>query len=339
MREKPLNIPVQRDMKEVHVDTKKHGPVSLVGIEPKYSPLLHKIQPKDVVQQENSGHGPKFMSTEYKSKYKPKALEIPALTQHRRVGLKENSGFTEGLGMEPITYHPPPTYKGDVPGYCTDRPTGVSITSTDFLPSGTLHGDEFLPIIANRFDNNTGFTREVGMSLDTAMPPGLEKVPTNMVEKLKKEDPVEYLNRTHQDGPSSINTLVHSKPEKELLKTELLGRVTAGNKQPTGSTSNEKGYIPLKKHPDRFMTNYKIGYYDKTLKGLDREGCTWGGIQKAARDGFTLNTNIHKLGTDYNVTESLRRIHPHVARTLKAKDQFYDDHTYDHKQRVPGLTT
>uniref|UniRef100_A0A4W3J3N8 Uncharacterized protein n=1 Tax=Callorhinchus milii TaxID=7868 RepID=A0A4W3J3N8_CALMI len=80
-------------------------------------------------------------------------------------------------------------------------------------------------------------------------------------------------------------------------------------------------------------------YYDKTLKGLDREGCTWGGIQKAARDGFTLNTNIHKLGTDYNVTESLRRIHPHVARTLKAKDQFYDDHTYDHKQRVPGLTT
>ncbi|XP_067902961.1 stabilizer of axonemal microtubules 4 [Heterodontus francisci] len=341
MRTKPLNFPFLKDMKEVHIDTRDHGPSSITGIEPKHTPLLHQIQPQDPVMLENGGYGPSYMSTEYNAKYKLKPLEMPVFSQHKTVGKKEKSGFTEGSDLKPITYHHPLAYRGDLPGYCTDRPTGISITKSDYLPSGTLHGDEFLPVVANRSDRSTGFTRVAGLSLNTAQPSGLQNLPVDKVEKLKKEDPVEYLNRNHLDEPSSINTLTYTKPEHRPLKTELLGHVNVGAKEPTGYSINEKGYIyPAKAatDADRFLTNYKLRYYDKTPKGEDREGWTRGGIQKQFANSYVSSTKIHQHGPDYNITESLRRIHPHVARTIKSVDTFYDDHTYDHKLRPPGLT-
>ncbi|XP_078405227.1 stabilizer of axonemal microtubules 4 [Cetorhinus maximus] len=341
MRKRPLNFPFLKDMKEVHVDTRDQGPSSITGIEPKHTPLLHKIQPQDPVMQENGGYGPSYMSTEYNAKYKLKPLDLPVFSQHKTVGRKENSGFTEGSPLKPITYHHPLAYRGDLPGYCTDRPTGISITKSDYLPSGTLHGDEFLPAIANKSHRSTGFTHRAGLSLNTTLPSGLENLPTDKIEKLKKEDPVEYLNRSHLDEPRSINTLTYTKPEHRPLKTELLGNVIVGAKEPTGFSINEKGYIyPAKTatDADRFLTNYKLRYNDKTLKGEDREGWIRGGIQKQFPYSYAASSKIHQHGPDYNITESLRRIHPHVARTLKSVDEFYDDHTYDHKLRPPGLT-
>ncbi|XP_067849928.1 stabilizer of axonemal microtubules 4 [Heptranchias perlo] len=341
MRTKPLNFPFLKDMKKVHIDTRDHGPSSIVGIEPKHTPLLHKIQPQDPLIQENGGYGPNYMSTEYNTKFKLKPLDLPVFSQHKTVGKKENSGFTEGSELKPITYHHPSAYRGDLPGYCTDRPTGISITTSDYLPSGTLQGDEFLPAVANRSARGTGFTHEVGLPLNTAMPSGLQNLPTDKIEKLKKEDPVEYLNRTHLDEPSSINTLTYMKPQHRPLQTELLGRVNIGTQEPTGFSTNQKGYIYPARNvtdADRFLTSYTLGYHDKTLKGEDREGWTRGGIQKQLDNMYALSTKVHKDGHDYNITESLRRIHPHVARTIKSVDEFHDDHTYDHKLRPPGLT-
>ncbi|XP_072448295.1 stabilizer of axonemal microtubules 4 isoform X2 [Chiloscyllium punctatum] len=341
MRKKPLNFPYLKDMKEAHIDTRDHGPSSITGIEPKHIPLLHQIQPRDPVMQENGGYGPNYMSTEYSTKYKLKPLDLPVFSQHKTVGKKENSGFTEGSPLKPITYNHPLAYQGDLPGYCTDRPTGISITKLDYLPSGTLHGDEFLPAVANKADRSTGFTHRVGLSLDTALPTGLQNLPTAKVEKLKKEDPVEYLNRSHLDEPSSINSLTYTYPEHRPLKTELLGNVSVGAQELTGFSSNEKVYI----HPaktatdaDRFLTNYKLWHNDKTPKGQDREGWTRGGIQKQFPHSYATSSKIHQHGPDYNVTETLRRIQPYVVRTLKSVDEFYDDHTYDHKLRPPGLT-
>ncbi|XP_041052580.1 protein phosphatase 1 regulatory subunit 32 [Carcharodon carcharias] len=264
MRKKALNFPFLKDMKEVHIDTRDQGPSSITGIEPKHTPLLHQIQPQDPVMQENGGYGPSYMSTEYNTKYKLKPQDLPVFSQHKTVGRKENSGFTEGSPLKPITYHHPLAYRGDLP-----------------------------------------------------LPSGLENLPTDKIEKLKKEDPVEYLNRSHLDEPRSINTLTYTKPEHRPLKTELLGNVNVGAKEPTGFSSNEKGYIyPAKTatDADRFLTNYKLRYNDKTLKGEDREGWTRGGIQKQFPHSYAVSSKIHQHGPDYNITESLRRIHPHVAR-------------------------
>uniref|UniRef100_UPI00398EF0D5 stabilizer of axonemal microtubules 4 n=1 Tax=Pristiophorus japonicus TaxID=55135 RepID=UPI00398EF0D5 len=341
MRTKPLNFPFLKDMKEVHIDTRHHGPSSITGIEPKHTPLLHQIQPQDPVMEENGGYGPNYMSTEYNAKYKLKPLDLPVFSQHKTVGKTENSGFTEGSDLKPITYHHQLAYRGDLPGYITDRPTGISITQSDYLPSGTLHGDEFLPAVANRSERGTAYTHKDEVAVKTTLPSGLQNLPADKIEKLKKEDPVEYLNRTHHDEPSSLNTLTYTKPQHRPSQTELLGRAHVGTPELTGFSINQKGYIyPAKNATDagRFLTNYKLGYYDKTPKGEDREGWTRGGIQKQLADTYDLRTNIHKLSPDYNIIESLRRIHPHVARTIKSVDRFHDDHTYDHKLRPPGLT-
>ncbi|XP_072905473.1 stabilizer of axonemal microtubules 4 isoform X3 [Hemitrygon akajei] len=315
MRTKPLNFPFLKDMKEVHTDTKDHGPSFITGIQPKHVPLLHQIQSKDPVMQENRGHGPLYMSTEYNAKYK--LLHSSAFSQHKTVGKKENTGFTEGSDLSPITFHHPSTYQGDQPGYCTDWPTGISLTKSDYLPSRILHGDEFLPAITNRSNRGTSFTKKVRLSLDTVQPSELHNLPADKIAKIKKEDPAEYLHRTYLNDPSSINTLTYTKPEHKPLQAKLSGHLDVGNQESTGFTSNENGYVyPAKSatDTDRFLTNYKLWHNDKTPKGEDREGWTRGGIQKQLADGFVRSSIIHKHGPDYNITENLHRIHPHVAR-------------------------
>ncbi|XP_069755003.1 stabilizer of axonemal microtubules 4 isoform X2 [Narcine bancroftii] len=340
-RTKPLNFPFFKDMKEVHIDTRNHGPSIITGIEPKHVPLLHQIQPKDPVIQENGGHGPLYMSTEYKTKYKLKPQDSQAFSQHKTAGKKERSGFTAGSDLKPITFHHPSAYRGDQPGYCTDRPTGISISKSDYLPSGNLHEDAFLPAIANRSDRGTGFTNEVRLSLDTAQSNELQNLPADRIVKLKKEDPVEYLHRTHLEDPSSINTLTYTKPVHRPLGEKLPCNISVGAQGSTGFTTNEKGYVhPSKSASDanRFLTNYKLRFDDKTPKGVDREGWTRGGIQKQLSDGFVRSTHLHKYGSECNITESLRQIHPHVVRTIKSVDKHHDHQTNDHKQCPPGLT-
>ena len=39
---------------------------------PKYQPHLHKIRPKDPVEQNHFGHGPEYMETEYKTTFENK---------------------------------------------------------------------------------------------------------------------------------------------------------------------------------------------------------------------------------------------------------------------------
>ncbi|XP_032894929.1 protein phosphatase 1 regulatory subunit 32 isoform X1 [Amblyraja radiata] len=340
MRTKPLHFPYLKDLKEVHIDTRDHVPPIITRKEPKHVPLLHQLQPKDPALQENEGHGPLYMSTEYCTKYERKPLNPPALSELKTIGKKENTGFTEGSPLKPITFHPPLAFRGDKPAFCTDRPTGISITKSDYLPSATLHGDEFLPVIANKSDRSTGFTHQIALNLDTVQSTELQNLPVDKIEKLKKDDPVEYLHRTHLDEPSSINTLTYTDRQQRPVQNILPGNIHVGSKETTGFTANENVFVyPAKTatDADRFLTNYNLRYNDKTPKGEDREGWTRGGILKQVPDGFMRSTTMHKHGPDYNITESLRRTHPHVARTIKSVDEHHDDHMYDHKQRPPGL--
>ena len=48
------------------------------------------------------------------------------------LGPNEVSGFVHNKNIEPLTFHPDLCFKGNLPGWATDRPTGVSIFKTDY---------------------------------------------------------------------------------------------------------------------------------------------------------------------------------------------------------------
>ena len=50
------------------------------------------------------------------------------------IGLKEESGFVHNINEEPVTFQPGAAHAGNVPGWYTNRPTGVTITTTDYRP-------------------------------------------------------------------------------------------------------------------------------------------------------------------------------------------------------------
>uniref|UniRef100_A0A8C0IPX2 Uncharacterized protein n=1 Tax=Chelonoidis abingdonii TaxID=106734 RepID=A0A8C0IPX2_CHEAB len=72
-------------------------------------------------------------------------------------------------------------------------------------------------------------------------------------------------------------------------------------------------------------------FYDNTLKGVDREGWTRGGIQPQQPGGFATNNHVTGLGSNPNATETLRRVHPHVGRTITMVDPFYRDTPHDNR--------
>ncbi|VTJ57423.1 Hypothetical predicted protein [Marmota monax] len=75
-------------------------------------------------------------------------------------------------------------------------------------------------------------------------------------------------------------------------------------------------------------------YFENIPKGLDREGWTRGSIQPQKMGGYALNQPVTRMEATPNPTESLRRLHPHVGRTLTSVDPFYRD--TPHSSRYPA---
>ncbi len=54
-------------------------------------------------------------------------------------------------------------------------------------------------------------------------------------------------------------------------------------------------------------------FVDRTPKGRDRAGNTWGNTQRQKEDGFTKSTQVHDFGSQLNSTATLRRLEPYAA--------------------------
>ncbi|XP_044126848.1 protein phosphatase 1 regulatory subunit 32 [Bufo gargarizans] len=243
-------------VKSVHFDTRDHGSEVIPGILPQHRPLLLAPQGKGSPDMENFQHGPSFMSTEYKTRFTPKATHHPGLTQRAKIGEMENSGFTEGSNLEPITHDPFSQHR--VPkGY--HRLMGHSITKTDFLPASILQGREPLPALARNSDRDSGFSRELDQVLRT-------------------------------NGP--LNDCRPS--DKDKNNDDLLGRMFVGKKEASGFSKNNLTYVQSEKEtPQQYLTNYNLRFYDRVTNGRDREGWTRGGIQKQLHSGFSVNNEVH----------------------------------------------
>ncbi|XP_073430057.1 stabilizer of axonemal microtubules 4 isoform X1 [Dendrobates tinctorius] len=259
IRSNEVTNPKSGAVKSVHFDTRDHGSEVIPGILPQHRPLLSVPQVKGSPDMENFQHGPSFMSTEYKTRFTPKSSHHPGRSHTEIIGEMENSGFTEGSNLDPITHDPYSQYR--VPrGY--HRLMGHSITKTDFLPSSTLQGREPLPALAGNSDRDSGFSREL--------------------------DQVLCANAPFNDFQSN---------DKDKSKDDLLGRMFIGKKETSGFSNNNLIYVQsVKEPPQQYLTNYNLRYYNPVPRGGDREGWTRGGIQKQLHTGFSVNNERHITG-------------------------------------------
>ncbi|KAM4017118.1 stabilizer of axonemal microtubules 4-like isoform 1-T1 [Anomaloglossus baeobatrachus] len=259
IRSNEVTNPKSRTVKSVHFDTRDHGSEVISGISPQHRPLLFVPQGKGSPEVENFQHGPSFMSTEYKTRFTPKACHRPGRSKTEIIGEMENSGFTEGSNLEPITHDPYSQYR--VPkGY--HRLMGHSITKTDFLPSYTLQGREALPALAGHSDRDSGFSRELDQVLRTNAP----------FNDFQPKD-------------------------RNKNKDEVLGRTFVGKKETSGFSNNNLIYVRSEKEPpQQYLTNYNLRFYNPVPRGRDREGWTRGGIQKQLHTGFSVNNELHITG-------------------------------------------
>ncbi|XP_032212802.1 protein phosphatase 1 regulatory subunit 32 isoform X1 [Mustela erminea] len=297
-REKPSAATPTKEVRKVHFDTQDYGPQSITGLEPRDGPLLHQLQGKGSIEWENARHGPRFMTSEYNSKYLKEPSNQPDLLQKKTIGAKEQTGFTEESAKNPIVFQSP---SQALPGDPVLLP-GRSVTRSDFLPMTHPHGDEFLPVLARGSERETGYNRVTERTLNPRVPPpGPE--------------------------PSSMSHQQFQPPQRvQQTNVALLGRETVGNKEPTGFSLNNPGYFRNPYDPDldnRYLTTYNQGYFENIPKGLDREGWTRGGIQPQKPGGYALNQPVTRMEATPNPTESLRHLHPHVGRTLISTDPFY----------------
>ncbi|XP_032450936.1 protein phosphatase 1 regulatory subunit 32 isoform X2 [Lynx canadensis] len=242
--------------------------------------------------------GPRFLTSEYNSKYLKETSNQPDLLQKISIGSKEETGFTEESTKNPIGFQPP---SQTVPGDPVLHP-GRSVTRSDFLPMTHIRGDEFLPVLARGSERETGYSRVNERLLNPRVPPPSPR-------------------------PSSVSHGQFQPPQRvQQTNVALLGRETVGNKEPTGFSLNHPSYIRSPYDPDmdnQYLTTYNQGYFENIPKGLDREGWTRGGIQPQKPGGYALSQPVTRMEATPTPTENLRRLHPHVGRTLIAEDPFY----------------
>ncbi|XP_052242813.1 protein phosphatase 1 regulatory subunit 32-like isoform X2 [Dreissena polymorpha] len=334
VRQKPITTPLEREVKGVFIDTRAaSAPASIL---PKAKPLLHSLRAKDPVELENSGYGPKYMLSETKQRFlgaQPDRMD----TSCKTVGPKEFSGFTHAYNDEPITFIPGNPHKNERPGWYTNRPTGTSIFKTSFQPSQYPQGNEPFHTVSHGSDRGSGFVREKSKPLyvNRIMGDAYDKlgdIPELRLKRTHKQDPTEYYNMQNPNNYSSI-TMDTYKGEQRPYQTECdrLGRTATGTQELSGYSENNDRFVAVDDNPARFVTHYMTRFTDSTPVGLAREGHCRGGVQDQKPDGFTKSTAVHSLGQETNSTEALRRLQPYVARSIKSRDVFYDDHTYDSK--------
>nr|XP_021532498.1 protein phosphatase 1 regulatory subunit 32 isoform X2 [Aotus nancymaae] len=146
-QEQPCAGPPTKEVRKVHFDTQEHGPQAITGLEPREVPLLHQQQGQDSLERENFRYGPRFMTSEYNSKYLREPPDQPDLLQKKSVCAKEGSGFTKESHQSPVVFQSP----------------------SQALPGDP--GDEVLPVLARGSGWETAFSRENERVLNPRVPP------------------------------------------------------------------------------------------------------------------------------------------------------------------------
>uniref|UniRef100_A0A5F8GL87 Protein phosphatase 1 regulatory subunit 32 n=1 Tax=Monodelphis domestica TaxID=13616 RepID=A0A5F8GL87_MONDO len=102
VRDKVNSCVPSKEVKKVHFNTQDYGGHAITGLEPKTVPTLHEYVGKGGIEMENYRYGPRFMTSEYNSKYRYEIPGQPDFLQKKTIGAKEDTGFTEQGTKNPI---------------------------------------------------------------------------------------------------------------------------------------------------------------------------------------------------------------------------------------------
>ena len=83
-----------------------------------------------------------------------------------------------------------------------------------------------------------------------------------------------------------------------------------------------------------FSSYFVHRFYDKNPTAsaiLDKNDKR--GVMDQLENGFTKSTQVH-IQHGVNPTEQLRKLEPYVARSIKSRDPYYDDHIHDDKKKI-----
>ena len=120
---------------------------------------------------------------------------------------------------------------------------------------------------------------------------------------------------------------------------EISGKLVAlnlGKKENTGHTDNNQSYTLKPIDSNQFATIYRNTYHDKnqiprTEYSRINDACT----RDIQENGFTKSEKLHPVTDNYDESRQLKFLHPYVNRSLKARDPFYAENKYAHKERQP----
>ncbi|XP_048216571.1 protein phosphatase 1 regulatory subunit 32 [Perognathus longimembris pacificus] len=283
---------VTKEVRKVHFDTQDHGPKTITGLEPKEVPLLHQHLDKGSLELENLRYGPRFMTSEYNSKYLKDVPRQPDILHKMSIGPKGETGFTEESTTNPIVFQPPSQVPPGDPILLPSR----SVTKSDFMPMAHPQGSDFLPMLARGSERETGYSRVNERTLNPRVPP----------------PSLEPSSRQYQ-SPQRV----------QQSNVAMLGRDNVGRKELSGFTLNNPTYFRSSCDPNRdqhYLTTYNQGYVDNTPKGRDWESWTRGGPQPQVAGSYPL----HMEATPSSA-ECQRRLNPHMTRTMTSADPFSRD--------------
>ena len=310
---------------------------------PKFKPHLQKIQPKDPVEDNHYGHGPEYMETEYKTTYLNKYNQPKDLFS-KVTGPLTDTGFTSNKNVEPVTYHHDMPYKELS---FNDRPTGDSEYVDRYTGKVIPNGGEPLPHgVPLGGSRETAFTKD---QFDPKFKPkydfmsytDLDQMHPEKAKKLAKEDPAAFQSVEHPNNKTStVPNFYQGKAVNDPSLAQRLHRTGHGPNTETGFSQNTTILAPevMKHGPEdkrRFFTHNDLQYYDKNPTGKHREGRVIGAVLPHTEDAYTKSEKLHKLGTGHKWEPSgqLRNQDPFQAKSAKARDPFFDDHTHDSKNR------
>jgi len=315
IRQKPLTYPVENQVKGTFIDTRAAS--APAHILPCHRPLLHKLQGKDPIGNENHGYGPSYMKSETQQKFQGQPWPSVDIST-REVGPLEVSGFVHNKNCEPITYEDNMAHGNEKPGWCTHRPTGVAIMKTSYIPTAWSRGDDSLPGgVTHASERGTGFTHEevkpkyVNLKAPDAYD-RLSDMPGLKAAKTCKQDPVEYINMQFPHNRTSVaGEQFKGQQRPSPSEPDRLDRTKVGFKEDTGYIENNCRFVQESDNKMRFMTHYMTRFgTDPTPIGVERAGHMAGGVQRQKLDGITKSTAINAYGNEQNSSGILKRTEP-----------------------------
>lgn len=294
--------PLPNDVANLYTDSRIKAPYDVLD---KHRARLNKINDHDPLTNENYGHGPNYMSTEYATRYETPDRNRNAKLQPA-VGPKETSGYTnnDNIREDVLT---------EVPGQRwlhNNRPTGTS----DYK-------DKYVPFVYPKSAND--------ISLPNVS--NIEQTQQSNYAKTFKSGADIYPRKNNFDSISETkDKYTNQQPLNHYLDEKLGSSKVVGPKEIGGQSHSEIGHLSSFDDPRRFITNYQMKHYDMTPKYKDREGYVTGGLNGHFDDAYVVNNKAQNPGI-INTSHELKNMDSYQSRSIRANNTFYDDRAHDQR--------